>query len=235
MQLPISCTIPFDDWSVLFLFTRVLLLTHAISLFLDLPDVLDSCSFLLSWSWSLLAWLVLTGQEDAERIAPLHPAKAASLIRILLQVQNGADTGNYNWHTEASWMPVGIKMSVQCTGTIVQQEKTSWQGCNVIEQTCPQLLSAGSWAMHTFPHSGMHPAACCNATHSSGARDPWRRGIEGGTKPWEDIRASPAASQTDLHRYTMIKGSLGGETSVLRTFRMSGKELVKERVSQRNS
>ena len=29
----------------------------------------------------------------------------------------------------------------------------------------------------------------------------------------------------------MIKGSLGGETSVLRTFRMSGKELVKERVS----
>ena len=31
---------------------------------------------------------------------------------------------------------------------------------------------------------------------------------------------------------TVIKGSLGGETSVLRTFRMSGKELVKERVSQ---
>ena len=33
----------------------------------------------------------------------------------------------------------------------------------------------------------------------------------------------------------MIKGSLGGETSVLRTFRMSGKELVKERVSERKS
>jgi len=33
----------------------------------------------------------------------------------------------------------------------------------------------------------------------------------------------------------MVKGSLGGETSVLRTFRMSGTELVKERVSQRNS
>ena len=33
----------------------------------------------------------------------------------------------------------------------------------------------------------------------------------------------------------IVKGSLGGETSVLRTFRMSGKELVKERVSQRNS
>ena len=31
---------------------------------------------------------------------------------------------------------------------------------------------------------------------------------------------------------TFIKGSLGGETSVLRTFRMSGKELVKERVSK---
>ena len=30
----------------------------------------------------------------------------------------------------------------------------------------------------------------------------------------------------------MVKGSLGGETSVLRTFRMSGKELVKERVSK---
>ena len=33
----------------------------------------------------------------------------------------------------------------------------------------------------------------------------------------------------------MIKGSLVGETSVLRTFRMSKKELVKERVSQRKS
>ena len=32
-----------------------------------------------------------------------------------------------------------------------------------------------------------------------------------------------------------IKGSLGGETSVLRTFRMSGKELVKERVSEGKS
>ena len=31
----------------------------------------------------------------------------------------------------------------------------------------------------------------------------------------------------------IVKGSLVGETSVLRTFRMSGKELVKERVSQR--
>ena len=33
----------------------------------------------------------------------------------------------------------------------------------------------------------------------------------------------------------IVKGSLVGETSVLRTFRMSGKELVKERVSQRKS
>ena len=31
---------------------------------------------------------------------------------------------------------------------------------------------------------------------------------------------------------SLVKGSLGGETSVLRTFRMSGKELVKERVSK---
>ena len=38
-----------------------------------------------------------------------------------------------------------------------------------------------------------------------------------------------------IYIYIIIKGSLGGETSVLRTFRMSGKELVKERVSQRNS
>ena len=30
----------------------------------------------------------------------------------------------------------------------------------------------------------------------------------------------------------IIKGNLGGEISVLRTFRMSGKELVKERVSK---
>ena len=42
------------------------------------------------------------------------------------------------------------------------------------------------------------------------------------------------------NNYYVVKGSLGGETSVLRTFRMSGKELVKERVSkervsQRNS
>ena len=35
--------------------------------------------------------------------------------------------------------------------------------------------------------------------------------------------------------YIIIKGSLGGETSVLRTFRMSGKELVKERVRQGKS
>jgi hypothetical protein len=35
-----------------------------------------------------------------------------------------------------------------------------------------------------------------------------------------------------FNQQEMIKGSLGGETSVLRTFRMSGKELVKERVSQ---
>ena len=35
-----------------------------------------------------------------------------------------------------------------------------------------------------------------------------------------------------FHDVSMIKGSLGGETSVLRTFRMSGKELVKERVSK---
>jgi len=33
----------------------------------------------------------------------------------------------------------------------------------------------------------------------------------------------------------IIKGSLGGETSVLRTFRMSGKELVTEGVSERKS
>ena len=33
----------------------------------------------------------------------------------------------------------------------------------------------------------------------------------------------------------VVKGSLGGETFVLRTFRMSKKELVKERVSQRKS
>ena len=44
----------------------------------------------------------------------------------------------------------------------------------------------------------------------------------------------------DIINIDIIKGSLGGETSVLRTFRMSGKELVKERVSkervsQRNS
>ena len=38
-----------------------------------------------------------------------------------------------------------------------------------------------------------------------------------------------------IYVYIFIKGSLGGETSVLRTFRMSGKELVKERVSEGKS
>ena len=39
----------------------------------------------------------------------------------------------------------------------------------------------------------------------------------------------------DFLNIDIIKGSLGGETSVLRTFRMSGKELVKERVSEGKS
>ena len=37
------------------------------------------------------------------------------------------------------------------------------------------------------------------------------------------------------YNFVIVKGSLVGETSVLRTFRMSKKELVKERVSQRKS
>ena len=41
--------------------------------------------------------------------------------------------------------------------------------------------------------------------------------------------------KVDIHYIGVIKGSLGGETSVLRTFRMSGKELVKERVSEGKS
>ena len=45
--------------------------------------------------------------------------------------------------------------------------------------------------------------------------------------PWPNFRLVNQSSFC-----TMFKGSLGGETSVLRTFRMSGKELVKERVSQ---
>ena len=39
----------------------------------------------------------------------------------------------------------------------------------------------------------------------------------------------------DIDIVKIIKGSLGGETSVLRTFGMSGKELVKERVSEGKS
>ena len=41
--------------------------------------------------------------------------------------------------------------------------------------------------------------------------------------------------QNDGKQIWVIKGSLGGETSVLRTFRMSGKELVKETVSEGKS
>ena len=45
---------------------------------------------------------------------------------------------------------------------------------------------------------------------------------------------SPKASKEQQGK-SLVKGSLGGETSVLRTFRMSGKELVKERVSEGKS
>ena len=47
-------------------------------------------------------------------------------------------------------------------------------------------------------------------------------------RDWQNIKSAK-------YEFDIIKGSLGGETSVLRTFRMSGKELVKETVSQRNS
>ena len=55
---------------------------------------------------------------------------------------------------------------------------------------------------------------------------------------WGPVAASPVGIEpmTILERGgALIKGSLGGETSVLRTFRMSGKELVKERVSEGKS
>ena len=42
----------------------------------------------------------------------------------------------------------------------------------------------------------------------------------------------PSKTEHTWFRGSLVKGSLGGETSVLRTFRMSGKELVKERVSK---
>ena len=47
--------------------------------------------------------------------------------------------------------------------------------------------------------------------------------------------APPGAGHYLVEVIQVIKGSLGGETSVLRTFRMSGKELVKETVSQGKS
>ena len=53
------------------------------------------------------------------------------------------------------------------------------------------------------------------------------------TKPRD--RDRPGTQQILLALVPVIKGSLVGETSVLRTFRMSGKESVKERVSQRKS
>jgi hypothetical protein len=46
------------------------------------------------------------------------------------------------------------------------------------------------------------------------------------------VRRQLTNAKWQSDHWTFIKGSLGGETSVLRTFRMSGKELVKERVSQ---
>ena len=47
---------------------------------------------------------------------------------------------------------------------------------------------------------------------------------------WGSPLLDPKKLQNE--QFYIIKGSLGGETSVLRTFRMSGKELVKERVSK---
>ena len=70
--------------------------------------------------------------------------------------------------------------------------------------------------------------------------------IDGCVKVWEPKTCGYVASQNvdphlpsedylPINQQTFIEGSLVGETSVLRTFRMSGKELVKERVSQRKS
>ena len=56
------------------------------------------------------------------------------------------------------------------------------------------------------------------------------KNVENTTVFWSRCETVFAPPQLKL-----IKGSLGGETSVLRTFRLSGKELVKERVSQRKS
>ena len=46
------------------------------------------------------------------------------------------------------------------------------------------------------------------------------------------MHKNAAGKKWSINDKNMIKGSLGGETSVLRTFRMSGNELVKERVSK---
>ena len=54
-------------------------------------------------------------------------------------------------------------------------------------------------------------------------------------QPFPDEDPIPFKSHEHSMFSSIIKGSLVGETSVLRTFRMSGKELVKERVSQRKS
>ena len=50
------------------------------------------------------------------------------------------------------------------------------------------------------------------------------------------VPKTDSISICDIYIYMyIVKGSLGGETSVLRTFRMSGKELVKETVSEGKS
>ena len=61
--------------------------------------------------------------------------------------------------------------------------------------------------------------------------NPWWVPLATTWRSWRmDVEFVPALGDKYVLMY-MIKGSLGGETSVLRTFRMSGKELVKERVS----
>ena len=89
--------------------------------------------------------------------------------------------------------------------------------CGIRECVVRMWLQGGMWA------SGGNAAA---ASGNAASRDlgMWRHNM------------SSASGTTVLHHLrvpcNIIKGSLGGETSVLRTFRMSGKELVKERVSK---
>ena len=112
-----------------------------------------------------------------------------------------------------------------------------WTHIRSMQTTC-EYCTYFAEVSCVFPFSSMTNIAhksCESITHLFPFRDYtnfWKLKMQDSLSP---CFSKVATIQQDILPYTIIKGSLVGETSVLRTFRLSGKELVKERVSQRKS